>query len=96
MTTTWTLIEPFLHLYNEEAVEIGHIEFALEGKTCRLLHTVAEEGFRSMGVAKLLMDRMVEVATERHWTLIPICSYSQVYLQRRESQTPKSNSLDAD
>jgi predicted GNAT family acetyltransferase len=37
--------------------------------------TVVDEALRGQGIAKLLLDELAALAREKHWTIIPVCSY---------------------
>jgi predicted GNAT family acetyltransferase len=47
-----------------------------------ILHTYAYESGR--GIGTILMQNAVSWAKERHYTIVPVCSFAQKYLKRDE------------
>lgn len=77
MTVTSTEI-----LAMEEGKLLGKIEFTLVGNKMTILHTYAYESGR--GIGTLLMQNAVAWAQEHHYTIVPICSFAQKYLNKFE------------
>ena len=61
---------------------LGKIEFVLSDNKMTILHTYAYESGR--GIGTLLMQKAVEWAKEHDYTIIPICSFTQKYLNKIE------------
>ena len=61
---------------------LGKIEFVLSDNKMTILHTYAYESGR--GIGTLLMQKAVEWAKEHDYTIIPICSFAQKYLNKIE------------
>ena len=65
----------------EEGKIVGKIEFSLSDIEMSILHTYAYESGR--GIGSMLMQAAVEWAAEHHYTIVPICSFAQKYLERK-------------
>jgi predicted GNAT family acetyltransferase len=68
-------------LITEEGKLLGKIEFSLSNNTMTILHTYAYESGR--GIGTILMQNAVSWAKERHYTIVPVCSFAQKYLKRK-------------
>ena len=65
----------------EEGKTVGKIEFSLTDREMSILHTYAYESGR--GIGSLLMQAAVRWAAEHRYTIIPICSFAQKYLEKK-------------
>ena len=65
----------------EEGKMVGKIEFRLADIEMSILHTYAYESGR--GIGSLLMQAAVEWAAEHQYTIRPICSFAQKYIEKK-------------
>ena len=65
----------------EDSKVVGKLEFSLTDRVMSILHTYAYESGR--GIGKMLMQAVVEWAAEHQYTIRPICSFAQKYLERK-------------
>ena len=65
----------------EEGKTVGKIEFILADREMSILHTYAYESGRWIG--SLLMRAAVEWAGEHKYTIVPICTFAQKYLEKK-------------
>ena len=65
----------------EESKVVGKIEFSVADKEMSILHTYAYESGR--GIGSVLMQAAVRWAAEHRYTIIPICSFAQKYLEKK-------------
>ena len=66
-------------LAQEEGKTVGKIEFRLANSEMSILHTYAYESGR--GIGSILMQAAVEWAGEHKYTIVPICTFAQKYLE---------------
>ncbi len=65
----------------EDGKVIGKIEFTQEGKDqsgkdlISVHHTEVSEGYNGRGLARKLVNRVVEYAREENKLIIPVCTY---------------------
>ena len=65
----------------EEGKVVGKIEFSLADREMSILHTYAYESGR--GIGSLLMQAAIEWAGEHKYTIVPICTFAQKYLEKK-------------
>ena len=65
----------------EEGKTVGKIEFSLADREMSILHTYAYESGR--GIGSVLMQAAVEWAGEHKYTIVPICTFAQKYLEKK-------------
>ena len=65
----------------EDDKVVGKIEFSLADGEMSILHTYAYESGR--GIGSMLMQAAMEWAAEHQYTIIPVCSFAQKYLERK-------------
>ncbi|MEN2999825.1 MAG: GNAT family N-acetyltransferase [Acidilobaceae archaeon] len=58
------------------------LRYSVEGDKMALIETFTPPQHRGKGVAKLMVDKAVEVAMERGLKIVPICSYSVQYFMK--------------
>ncbi|MCS7108880.1 MAG: GNAT family N-acetyltransferase [Sulfolobales archaeon] len=56
--------------------------YKIEGDKMHLLETYTPPQHRGMGVAKLLIEKALELAKEKGIKVVPVCSYSIQYFMR--------------
>ena len=78
-------------LATEEGKLLGKIEFTLVGNKMTILHTYAYESGR--GIGTLLMGHAVKWANENNYTIIPVCSFAQKYLSKKNEFTLQRSAL---
>ena len=60
---------------------VGKIEFSLADREMFILHTYAYESGR--GIGSMLMQAAVGWAAEHQYTIVPICSFAQKYIEKK-------------
>ena len=71
---------------NDAGQRIAEISYAWRNdKTIVADHTWVDDSLRGQGVARKLLDRLVEFAREKQLKIIPTCSYVDVMFKREQS-----------
>ncbi len=66
----------------EDGNEIGNIEYELSDHTMTITHTRAY--VQGRGVGRVLVDAAIGYARSQGMTIIPLCSYAKVLMERVE------------
>lgn len=65
----------------EDGRIVGRLEFALQDGVLSILHTYAYESGK--GIGSILMQEALAFAEERHYTVLPVCSFAQEYMRKK-------------
>ena len=49
-----------------------------------IIHTGVREEYSGRGIAKALVNKIIEIAKERHIELVPICSYAKKVFEAKK------------
>ncbi|TDM00707.1 GNAT family N-acetyltransferase [Macrococcus carouselicus] len=64
----------------------AEITFYPEGeKTIVINHTFVDPSLRGQGIAKQLVDKVIDYARENNLVIVPLCSYAKVVMDRDAS-----------
>jgi predicted GNAT family acetyltransferase len=66
----------FIRLPNKQK---AWLKYEIEDGMMKLIQTYTPPEFRGRGLARLLVEKAIEVAKERNLKIYPICSYSVYY-----------------
>lgn len=66
----------------QEDKAVGKIEFVKDGNELTITHTVVNPLFRGQGIAKILMEKVINEAKEKGLKIIPVCSYAVSYFEK--------------
>lgn len=55
------------------------LRYSIEGDIMKLIETYTPPQHRGKGIAKLMVDKALEIAKERNFKIVPICSYAIYY-----------------
>lgn len=80
--------EDKIELIQEDKV-VGKIEFVKDDNELTITHTIVNPLFRGQGIAKILMEKVIELAKEKGLKIIPVCSYATSYFEKN----PEYNGL---
>lgn len=72
-----------IELVQEDKV-VGKIEFVKDGNELTITHTIVNPLFRGQGIAKILMEKVIELAKEKGYKIIPVCSYAISYFEKNK------------
>lgn len=71
---------------NEAGQHIAEISYVWRGDTTiDANHTWVDDSLRGQGVARLLLDTLVDFSREKNLKIIPTCSYVDVMFRREKS-----------
>ncbi len=85
-------IEQNKALAYDDKLEIGICEFIENENTWNIIHTVVDNNYRGQGIARKLVDSVIENAKKYNKNLIAECSYAQKVLERLNN-TPEEDDL---
>ena len=66
-------------------VQIGECEFLISGNRWTLTHTGVRPGFEGQGIARMLVEKVIEEARRRKAHIVPVCSYARKMMLGREA-----------
>lgn len=73
--------EDKIELIQEDKV-VGKIEFVKDNNELTITHTIVNPLFRGQGIAKVLMEKVIELSKEKGLKIIPVCSYAVSYFEK--------------
>ena len=56
---------------------VGKCQYEIKDGVWHIMHTGVRPEFGGRGIARMLVDKVVEEANKRNTKIIPICSYAQ-------------------
>lgn len=68
--------------YDNE-IEIGVCEFKESGDTWNIIHTVVDSKYQGQGIAKMLVQSIIENSKKCNKNLIAECSYAKKILETK-------------
>ena len=63
---------------------IGECEFVVNDNKWNIVHTGVRPAFEGQGIARRLLNKVVEQARIRNMKIVPICSYAKKVMERKE------------
>lgn len=73
-------------LDNKQGKRIAEISYVWNGEhTIIANHTWVDDSLRGQGIARQLLDTLVEFAREKNLKIVPTCSYVDVMFRREKS-----------
>ncbi len=73
-------------LENEQGQRIAEISYVWSGEHKIIAdHTWVDDSLRGKGMARQLLDTLVEFAREKQLKIVPTCSYVDVMFRREQS-----------
>lgn len=69
--------------YDNEA-KIGECEFVEEGDVWNIVHTGVDKEYQGQGLARRLVECIIENAKENNKTLVADCSYARKVIEERK------------
>ena len=70
----------------DNKTEIGECVFIEEGEYWNIVHTEVSRLYQGQGIAKKLVENVVENAKRRDKTIIAECSYAKKIIERKHLQ----------
>lgn len=67
-----------LALINEQ--NVGECQYEIKDGSWYIMHTGVRPEFGGRGIARMLVEKVVEEANKRNVKIVPICSYAQKVL----------------
>lgn len=69
-----------LALYEDKA--IGECQFEIKDDKWYIMHTGVRPEFGGRGIARMLVEKVLEEASQRKIVVVPICSYAQKVMNK--------------
>ena len=69
-----------LAVFNNET--IGECQFEIKDNKWYIVHTGVRPEFGGRGIARLLVEKIIEEANNRGTTIVPICSYAKKVMEK--------------
>lgn len=60
----------------------GILDYRLAGSVATMPHTAVEPRFEGHGIGSALVSTAVDVAKQRHWTIVPTCWFVAGWIDR--------------
>ncbi len=63
----------------------GHtsaIDYALDATVMTILHTNVPQAVAGRGIAGAMTRFALDTAREKHWSVVPKCSYAQAFIEK--------------
>lgn len=75
--------------YNLANKLIGEITFTQIAPNCISIdHTFVHPSYRNQGIARKLLQSVLQLATEKNWQIVPVCPYAKKILQSEVQLQP--------
>ncbi len=76
--------------YHENGVVLAEIDYEFRSDdTIAITHTFVDPSLRGQGIASRLVEHVVALAEQNHWSIIPVCSYAVAYFEKHPSSLVK-------
>jgi predicted GNAT family acetyltransferase len=73
------------YIGDDEAEALGVIEYQEQGEKVLVAnHTYVNPSLRGQGIAKMLLDALVDFARKENKKIIPVCSYVKAEFERNK------------
>ncbi len=66
--------------------QVGEMSVRLEGDVMTVTHTEVDPRMEGKGLAKMILESMVEFARENNLKVLPKCSYVKTQFQRNSAE----------
>lgn len=68
----------------KDGEQIGECEFSVSGATWTITHTGVRPAYGGQGIAKRLVEKVIEEARARKIKILPLCSYAKKMMTGKE------------
>ena len=69
----------------KDGKQLGSMKIAIEEGELKVYHTEVLPEMEGKGLAKQIMNRMVEYAREKKYSVLPLCPYVRLQFGRKEN-----------
>lgn len=73
--------------------QIGECDFIENEDTWNIIHTEVNDAYQGQGIAKKLVECIIENAKKRNKNLVAECSYAKIVLERQNKKWYAKNML---
>ena len=73
------------YIGKEENQSLARITFQVDGNTLIVDHTIVSEELQGQGIAKKLLNHLLDYARKNNYKIVPVCPYVKAAFEKNPS-----------